>query len=136
MCSDCGRNHCLKHRHPADHSCSPTPNGTSLSASGSAALKRVEQQKKSNLFQKFVQKSSEPKPIPQSVRSHSNTAFAVQGDYTEDEALARALQQSMLDNPSSGPTHPSETQYDRDLAKAIAESERNVNTNKDKCNIS
>jgi len=132
LCTDCGRNHCLKHRHPADHTCNPTPNGTPVSKSGSAALKRFEQNK-SNATQKVVQKSTQPKPNPQSVRSHSNT-FEVQGNYSEDEALARALQQSMLDNDQPSPSNT--TQYDRDMARAIAESQRNANRNKDKCNLS
>ena len=133
FCSDCGYNHCLKHRHPADHSCSPSQNGRPASKSGSAALKRFEQQNKSNATQKIVQKSTLPKGSPQSVRSHSSI-HAVQGNYTEDEALARALQQSMLDNQSSNSVPVS--QYDRDMATAIAESQRNVNRNKEKCNIS
>jgi len=137
MCSDCGRNHCLKHRHPADHSCSPIANGKPVSQSGSAALKRFEQQNKSNSTKKLLQKSVSPKNSPQSVRSHSNIQTTIQGNYSEDEALARALQQSMLDNsgPSVSGTVP-QTQYDRDLATALAESQRNANRNKDKCIVS
>ena len=131
ICDDCGRNHCLKHRHPADHNCSPS-NTTSRAASksGSAALRRLEQ-KKAN-----VQKSVTTKASPKSERSHSNNTFAVQGDFSEDEALARALQQSMLENGSTIGAQASDSQFDRDMAKAIAESQRNATRNKDRCSVS
>ncbi|CAG2169303.1 unnamed protein product [Oppiella nova] len=139
LCNDCHHNYCLKHRHPADHTCEPTrtaPAASAVSMAGSAAMKRFEQMK-TNVTQRVSQMSSQMsmKSSPQSVRSHSNDVFGVQGNYSEDEALARALQQSMLDeNHSSGATNT--TQYDRDLAKAIEESQRNAVRNKDKCSVS
>ncbi|XP_054164253.1 AN1-type zinc finger protein 2A-like [Oppia nitens] len=152
MCNECSLNHCLKHRHPADHNCQPKALSTSrpavMSMSGSAAMKRFEQIK-TNVTQKVVQISNQMKPNYETgSRSHSNSnynnAVKVQGNFSEDEALARALQQSMIEENHSSDSSAKEanhsssnsTQYDQDLARAIAESQRNVERNKDKCLVS
>jgi hypothetical protein len=138
LCDGCGLNHCLKHRHFSDHNCKPSQNGK-VSKSGSAALQRFNQNKNTSVNPHSNQlKSSSPRN-----RSNNRDVFAVQGNYSEDEALARALQQSLIEtnknsNESSSLAQKPSTQEqeDRNLAEAIAESERVFNRNKDKCNIS
>lgn len=125
-CSDCNRCFCLKHRHPVDHRCAPTntvnkvANGVK-SKPGASFLRRFEQREKSK---------SVPKE-PSSFR-------AVQGNLTEDEALAKALQQSLQTSSSSAHKRVATSQEDEDrmLAEAIAASEREMRKNKDKCCIS
>jgi hypothetical protein len=138
LCSDCGLNHCLKHRHSADHDCKPSAN-SKVSKSGSAALRRLNQTKNNSI----VSQSDQSRANPQRIRSLNNDIYSVQGNYSEDEALARALQQSMLEtNKNTNQTSnlaqksSSQEQEDRNLAEAIAASQRDVNKNKDKCSVS
>ncbi len=139
LCDGCGLNHCLKHRHFSDHNCKPSPN-SKVSKSGSAALQRLNQNKNSSALNPHSDRlrSSSPRN-----RSNNRDVYAVQGNYSEDEALARALQQSLIEtnknsNESSSLAQKPSTQEqeDRNLAEAIAQSQRVLNRNKDKCNIS
>lgn len=71
-CSDCGKNYCLKHRHPTDHSC--------IGKEESLRLKRL------NALSKSSQNNT---------GNNSNSFRNIQGNMSEDEALARALQASL-----------------------------------------
>lgn len=74
-CSDCGRNFCLKHRHPTDHSC--------MGKEEAMRLKRL---------------SALNRPAQNSSSSNNSNSFRnLQGTLSEDEALARALQASLQD---------------------------------------
>ncbi|CAK9806419.1 AN1-type zinc finger protein 2B [Anthophora plagiata] len=70
-CSDCGKNFCLKHRHPTDHTCMGQEEAT--------RRKRLE------ALQNNVKIN----------RRNGEILRNYQGSMSEDEALARALQASM-----------------------------------------
>lgn len=74
-CTDCGKNYCLKHRHPTDHSC--------------AGKEESIRQKRLNALSRPAQNSSSG--------NNSNSFRNLQGTMSEDEALARALQASLQD---------------------------------------
>lgn len=78
-CSDCGRNYCLKHRHPSDHSC--------IGKEEAMRLKRL------NALSKSSTQSN-------SSGNSSNSFRSVQGNMSDDEALARALQASLQSEDS------------------------------------
>lgn len=84
-CSDCGKNYCLKHRHPTDHSC--------IGKEESLRLKRL------NALSKSSQNNS---------GNNSNSFKNIQGNMSEDEALARALQASLQsdENQQRQPAQP------------------------------
>lgn len=69
-------------------------------------------------------------------------ASVAQANMSEDEALALALQASLNDNKSpsrsvvSTPGHSLQEEEDRQLAQAIAASQRDYSKNKDKCCVS
>jgi len=132
-CNQCGLNFCLKHRHPQDHECSGKSNH-SMNAAGRAAMARQNQsqqqhqQPKSSQssitkFFSSVQSNSRPTPPVANPRQ-------LQGNLSEDEALARALQASLNENgpqASSGASGGamSQEEQDRMLALALAQGEQN-----------
>ncbi|XP_022161534.1 AN1-type zinc finger protein 2A [Myzus persicae] len=71
VCSECRQNHCFKHRHPLDHSCT---------GSAKSAQRKVTDVK--NIFG------------TNGIIKKAFTATAIQGNMSEDEALARALAES------------------------------------------
>ncbi|GJQ65320.1 hypothetical protein Trydic_g7436 [Trypoxylus dichotomus] len=109
LCNDCSMNFCLKHRHPVDHSC---------------------QGKFSRQNKHILNKEG------QTCRTQS--ANLIQGNMSEDEALARALALSMEDNGQNMKL----TQEELDLALArqlqAAESQTTVGgsrSTRDRCHI-
>ena len=162
VCSECGLNYCLKHRHASDHACSRqyATNSTRQTPASSTAAAAAMQRFMNNGLNKttnFVQKLGKaitPSSTPSTTPTHSagrNAAHAlqtVQGGLSEDEALALAVQQS-LNQPTTRPTANSSNQQgtrnspivvgddeDADLARAIELSKREYEKNKDKCALS
>ncbi|XP_071950492.1 AN1-type zinc finger protein 2A-like [Antedon mediterranea] len=147
ICESCRLNYCLRHRHQTDHECKGfRGSGYSMSNQGAAAMNRAQ---KSGPV-----KSSEPRSRPQKTtlssigqnldrerqqrarQSHpprtQTSPQSIQGGMSEDEAMARAIQLSMVSNqarPTSMPatvrTEEARRQEEEDqaLARAIAESE-------------
>ncbi|KXJ82782.1 hypothetical protein RP20_CCG011215 [Aedes albopictus] len=126
-CGVCKRNYCLKHRHTLDHECSGASGGGGVpprSLAAQAAVQRQQQQQSS-------------RSVPQQSRTNaSQLATAVQGDMSEDEALARALALSMQEE---------EDERARAARDATGSNGRNParsgisvggNGAKDKCNLS
>ena len=115
-CDDCGRNYCLSHRHRQDHDCKGTPSAGQ--AAGAAALRRLDQGPG-----KAKAKTSTSKAQPPPPRRRTVTAADVQGQLSEDEAMARALQASMASEATaaSAPTLTQE-EIDRMTALALQES--------------
>ncbi|PNF21713.1 hypothetical protein B7P43_G10340 [Cryptotermes secundus] len=141
MCSECKLNFCLKHRHPADHQCE--------GAAGTARMRALEAAvaRQANLHAVDASLSSHsPKPIKSEPTEPETSAAGIQGGLSEDEALARALALSLQDSCNSQPNgtiDDRQQQVDEDhmLARAIAESERQLHTAttvslRDRCNIS
>lgn len=117
VCDGCGKNYCLKHRHQQDHSCeAKTTSGPgSLSRAGMAALSRHQQQPTQR----------QPKQVERPVtRPTVPNVSVLQGGISEDEALRRALEESMRDQVPGDASGLSQEEQDRMLAEAIARSER------------
>lgn len=77
-CNECGKNFCLKHRHPTDHSCI---------GKEATRIKRLE----------ALNRQTPNKMSKNNDTSSINILKNLQGTLDEDEALARALQASMQD---------------------------------------
>uniref|UniRef100_A0A3Q2LGQ7 Zinc finger AN1-type containing 2B n=1 Tax=Equus caballus TaxID=9796 RepID=A0A3Q2LGQ7_HORSE len=122
-CERCGRNFCIKHRHPLDHDCSGE--GHPTSRAGLAAISRA---------QGLASTSTVPSPsrtLPSSTspsraraQSPSQTAppvIALQSGLSEDEALQRALELSLAETKPQSPS--SQEEEDLALAQALSASE-------------
>ncbi|XP_077011328.1 AN1-type zinc finger protein 2B isoform X2 [Tamandua tetradactyla] len=129
-CERCGRNFCIKHRHPLDHGCSGTEHPTSRA--GLAAISRARGLAAS------TSTVSSPSPTlasasPSSLlnvchraatQSPSQTGppvIALQNGLSEDEALQRALELSLAETKSQVPSLQEEE--DLALAQALSASE-------------
>uniref|UniRef100_A0A8C5XJH7 Zinc finger AN1-type containing 2B n=1 Tax=Microcebus murinus TaxID=30608 RepID=A0A8C5XJH7_MICMU len=106
-CERCGRNFCIKHRHPLDHDCSGE--GHPTSRAGLAAISRA---------QGLVSTSTMPSPSRTSpsctspsratTQSPPRTAppvIALQNGLSEDEALQRALEMSLAETKPQVPRY-------------------------------
>lgn len=136
-CDRCQKNYCLKHRHEQDHAClSSQEAGQSMSKAGAAAVSRMQ-----NSTGPFIVNSSQKKKQPEKKNNRSNqntrmAASSIQGQMSEDEALAKALQLSLEDNPEAAtPASKKMTRQEEEdfqLAQAIAasqaENSRSTNT--------
>lgn len=124
-CDRCQKNFCLKHRHEQDHKCYGTHNsGQAVSKAGASGTRTS--------TGPFIVNSSQhsKQPEKKTNRSSQNTRMAassLQGHMSEDEALAKALQLSLEDNPQAAtPANKKMTQQEEEdfqLAQAIAASQ-------------
>ncbi|XP_054262181.1 AN1-type zinc finger protein 2A [Macrosteles quadrilineatus] len=106
VCNECSLNFCLRHRHTADHNCQGRQAAARNKAAEAAAARLT----------------ARPSAAPV-----SRVSSAVQGNLSEDEALAKALQLSMMEGEKNRTTTPEEQlAADAALARALAESERNT----------
>jgi len=151
-CGNCQKNYCIRHRNELDHDCKGFEDtGRSGTRAGAAALARFETNKTSSA-------ASKPKPKPQQTkmsdmgreldrqrqerqnRAPGSNMQNLQGNMSEDEAMARALAMSMSDpqpkpqQQQQAPASPEEEarrrqqeEEDAALARALAESERDAN---------
>ncbi|XP_001648956.2 AN1-type zinc finger protein 2A [Aedes aegypti] len=126
-CGVCKRNYCLKHRHTVDHECQGASSSGAPPARSLAAQAAVQRQQ---------QQSVRSVPL-QSTRSNaSQLATAVQGNMSEDEALARALALSLQEEEDE------RTRAERDAANNGRNPPNRSgiavggNSAKDKCNLS
>lgn len=159
-CSDCKFKFCIKHRYPSDHSCrGPIESKLNLnnlndnwqsfkgscSQRGSSGLDliKTKAQEISNSGRAALHRLANSKMVPSSSASGSSTTRgargrALQGNLTEEEALAIALS-----NSTKTDGFPPSEDEDADLARAIQQSElearnnRNItSSNKDTCVLS
>lgn len=127
-CGVCKQNYCLKHRHTADHECKGS---ASAAAGGSVATQRNKAVQAA--LQRQQEQSSRTVPQQQQRANNSQLAVAVQGDMSEDEALARALALSMQEEEDEraraaregGPSNPARSRIPV-----------GGNSYRDKCNLS
>lgn len=133
LCSECKINFCLKHRHPVDHACDPRSaripkSMQSLTSSASASVSSIRSSA-------AAAASSASRKIGQLFKPQTTTATTAHMD--EDEALARAIQASLIETSQastgsaaaeSAPTSLLQEEEDRQLAQAIAESQRLAQT--------
>lgn len=115
-CDSCCLNFCLSHRHPQDHECKGATGHPSTSRAGLAAMQRVQSSQS-------APKSSGSNASSGSASWWSRSAARpspaeLQGNLTEDQALARALQASLSEsNPMT------QEEIDREIAQALAASD-------------
>ncbi|KAF4523210.1 hypothetical protein B566_EDAN011747 [Ephemera danica] len=125
VCPECRLNFCLRHRHTQDHKCE----GHQAAARNRATAAAAARQSSSGVSAMSAAASAASRLFSKPTTKAVTPVAAIQGTMSEDEALARALQESMLStNPSvsaaEGNTNMSQEEADRLLALAIAESER------------
>nr|CAG4648123.1 EOG090X0APF [Moina brachiata]SVE93172.1 EOG090X0APF [Moina brachiata] len=105
ICDKCKLNYCLKHRHTIDHNCkgnNPADRAREAAlarASASVPTSTNTKASKSGTITSFFgPASSNSRPSqPRASQPRALSAVAVQGNLSEDEALARALQASLQD---------------------------------------
>jgi len=123
-CNSCHLNHCLTHRHPQDHSCGGPAARPASTRAGLAALQRMQGSKPNQATSSSARSATQWSSSSNSGRSASSTqsqaaqAASLQGNLSEDEALARALQASL----STSNTMTQE-EIDREIAQALANSD-------------
>ncbi|NXI43317.1 ZFN2B protein, partial [Galbula dea] len=127
ICDQCHKNYCLKHRHPLDHDCSER--GHPLSRAGHTAIARAQasSSKTVTASSSGAARVAESPSSPASARAavsqtHSTSPPAVmlQNGLSEEEALQRALEMSLVESACSSAQPPSSTQEEEDLALAQA----------------
>lgn len=122
-CERCGRNFCIKHRHPLDHDCSAE--GRPTSRAGLAAISRAQGLAASaSTVPSPSQTWPSSTPSRATTQSPSRTAppvVALQNGLSEDEALQRALALSLAETKPQVPS--SQEEEDLALAQALSASE-------------
>ncbi|XP_045204267.2 AN1-type zinc finger protein 2A-like isoform X3 [Mercenaria mercenaria] len=145
-CEKCHKNYCLRHRFEDDHNCQGFQgSGKPMSNAGAAALSRLQPKTQSQA------PPSKPKPVnqPPQQRAQNSLASGLGGDLdrqrrerqqqgtqslraaqaglSEEEAMARAIQQSLSETQATktATTNQNLSQEDEDLllAQALAASE-------------
>ncbi|XP_039267223.2 AN1-type zinc finger protein 2A-like [Styela clava] len=108
VCPDCRQNFCLRHRHTQDHDCKGfQSSGRGISNSGVAAIFRFN---KASSSRNTVSQPRQTRPQKTTLNDLGRSLNAerqnrgistsqLQGNLSEDEALARALQMSLADEP-------------------------------------
>ncbi|KAM9248476.1 AN1-type zinc finger protein 2B isoform 1-T1 [Dugong dugon] len=132
-CDRCGRNFCIKHRHPLDHDCSRE--GHPTSRTGLTATSRAQglASSTSTVPSPSQTLASSTSPSRATTHSPSPTAppvIALQNGLSEDEALQRALELSLAETKSQVPRYlllvkrgSSQEEEDLALAQALSASE-------------
>lgn len=126
-CGICKQNFCLKHRHTTDHACQGATAAAvapKSSLAAQAAILRNQRQQTSRT------------QVPQ--RSSGVHLAAVQGNLSEDEALARALALSLQEEEDEATARAvaRESEPGNNGQNPPARSGIPVGGNKDKCNLS
>ncbi|XP_043302079.1 AN1-type zinc finger protein 2B isoform X5 [Cervus canadensis] len=123
-CDRCGRNFCIKHRHPLDHDCSGE--GHPTSRAGLAAISRAQSLASSTKTvpspnQTLPSSSSASRATTQSPTRTAPPEITLQNGLSEDEALQRALELSLAETKPQVPS--SQEEEDLALAQALSASE-------------
>ncbi|XP_058521010.1 AN1-type zinc finger protein 2B isoform X1 [Ochotona princeps] len=125
-CERCGRNFCIKHRHPLDHDCSGQSHPTSraglaaisraqsLAASATSAISSPSRTLSSSALSRATTTQSPSRAAPPPV-------ITLQNGLTEDEALQQALALSLAEAKPQVPS--SQEEEDLALAQALSASE-------------
>ncbi|CAG9571817.1 unnamed protein product [Danaus chrysippus] len=108
VCVECSLNYCLRHRHAADHMCE-----------GKLAAKR-RQAANAAMARLKAKEVNLPNRTPAAVAANNFTE--VQGNMTEDEALAHALALSLQEN---GNVHTRDNNFARALTRQRVGGEQN-----------
>jgi len=131
-CGQCQLNFCLKHRHPQDHECSGKSTKPRNDAGRAAIARQERQNQNQNQNQglgiaKYFQR--QPPANPPTTRPN---AAQIQGNLSEDEALARALQASLNGTGqaqgAAGSDNLTQEEQDRMLALSLAQGNQATGT--------
>lgn len=151
QCSQCKLNFCLRHRHTSDHDCKPaTPNAASTSAGDSQGVFKIfsdtrakAAQAAEHRWQNKQQTNPKARQVPPAVATVAQRTTPVQvqniqGNMTEDEALAHALALSIMEQDGIAETGRRSTTSTANSQRATTVGGRDSQqTNgKDKCSLS
>uniref|UniRef100_A0A1B0C3H8 AN1-type domain-containing protein n=1 Tax=Glossina palpalis gambiensis TaxID=67801 RepID=A0A1B0C3H8_9MUSC len=145
FCSQCKRNFCLRHRHTADHVCDSQNTVNQQRNCANAAELRRTQKPPSNLFNANFKPNAHP--VRTTATDHLTNGSVgvqnIQGNMSEDEALARAIALSILElDESNNRDHrnavdAAQTQRPNNNTSVPVGGRDNQPTNsKDKCSLS
>ncbi|XP_073820934.1 AN1-type zinc finger protein 2A [Musca autumnalis] len=141
-CSQCKKNFCLRHRHTADHECQSGMTGSGndepKTMAGKAAELRRTQKPPNTLF------DVAPKPTTAAVRETAAQRLTqnIQGNMSEDEALARAIALSIMELDESNDrnrrneTAANNTQRRNNTTVPVGGRDSQQGNGKDKCSLS
>ncbi|XP_004617192.1 AN1-type zinc finger protein 2B isoform X1 [Sorex araneus] len=126
-CDRCGRNFCIKHRHPLDHDCSGE--GRPPSRAGLAAISRAQGRPSpastipspSRTLPAATSPSRVTAQVPAQTSPPAPPVITLQNGLSEDEALQRALELSLAEAKPQVPS--SQEEEDLALAQALSASE-------------
>jgi len=129
VCNQCDQNFCLKHRHPSDHICKKVNPADKAREAALARATAGSSRSGSSSSSKNNTSASSSTNHRRSAPQRSVTAF--QGNMSEDEALARALQVSMQESQPVAPQLTATQQQeeaDRLLALSLQQGEQGTRT--------
>ncbi|XP_039495341.2 AN1-type zinc finger protein 2A [Drosophila santomea] len=138
-CSQCRLNFCLRHRHTSDHDCKPMPAPSTSSGSGGwQSIFKTSSDSRSMAAQ-AAERRRQSKPTSSSTRPRPVQATQVQniqGNMSEDEALARALALSIMeqDDAAEGNRQPPATNNAQQVT--VGGGNNQQGNAKDKCLLS
>ncbi|GLJ59588.1 hypothetical protein SUGI_1515300, partial [Cryptomeria japonica] len=145
-CKDCRSKFCIKHRHPSDHSCTGphfaanlTDNWNSFKGSCSSSASSGIERFKTKAQQISKQGQAALNRLANSAGSNASSSristnrvqpavASLQGNISEQDALAIALNESKLNNRQINGTFQPEDE-DQALARALHESQLETNRN-------
>ncbi|XP_017047613.1 AN1-type zinc finger protein 2A [Drosophila ficusphila] len=146
-CSQCHLNFCLRHRHTSDHDCKPAPvNPSTSSVSGgwqsifktssdtrSMAAQAAERRRQAKPTNSSTSNSnSNPRPRPVQATQVQN----IQGNMSEDEALARALALSIMEQDDAAERNRQAPTQNNPQQVAVGGAGNQQGNAKDKCLLS
>ncbi|EDV33231.1 uncharacterized protein Dana_GF21585 [Drosophila ananassae] len=141
-CSQCHLNFCLRHRHTSDHDCQPAskqaPPTASLSGAWQSIFKTSGSDTRSMAAQ-AAERRRQTKPTNSSTNSNPRPQATqvqnIQGNMSEDEALARALALSIMEqDEAAGLNRQSGAANSQQVTVGGGDSQQG--TAKDKCLLS
>ncbi|XP_033173080.1 AN1-type zinc finger protein 2A [Drosophila mauritiana] len=143
-CSQCRLNFCLRHRHTSDHDCKPMPASSTSSVTGgwqsifktssdsrSMAAQAAERRRQSKPASSSISNTnSRPRPV------QATQVQNIQGNMSEDEALARALALSIMEQDDAAESNRQAPAPSNAQQVAVGGGGNQQGNAKDKCLLS
>ncbi|ALC38892.1 CG12795 [Drosophila busckii] len=141
QCSQCKVNFCLRHRHSSDHDCKPAPSAPVVAPSTSQGVFKIFTDTRAKAAQAAEsRRQSKQQTLSQSrqVRTTPSQVQNIQGNMTEDEALARALALSIMeqDDASVAQNNQITPTTNTQRTAAVGGRDSQQTNGKDKCSLS
>ncbi|KAH8385387.1 AN1-type zinc finger protein 2A [Drosophila serrata] len=148
-CSSCHLNFCLRHRHTSDHDCQPASipaPATSSSTGGwqsifkssdtrSMAAQAAEKRRQNKPTASTVG-ASNTRPRAAAAASQATQVQTIQGNMSEDEALARALALSIMEQDDAAERNRQQQPQSQNNAQQVTVGGSQQGNAKDKCLLS